>query len=369
MSADAPLPVFEQLRLPDTGVARDAYAYVAGATPDFVLHHSVRSYVFARAHAQNQGLHASTDYDDELLFLSCVLHDIGVSEEGNGDQRFEVDGADTAAAFLREHGVEERRIAIAWDAIALHTSEGIAARKGTVVALAQAGIGTDILGVRREDLPPGLADEVHALLPRMDLGYALSDAIVVQALAKPHKASPLSFPGSLLRHHLPFGAFPDWYELLAAAGWGDKPVGVSARRRAETPEQVGAMFMEYLEAGDIEGMLSLYEPNAHFAPTPGTHLVGTAPIRKGLQELIDTGARLELELRDIRQVDDIALVSNTATLTGVGSEPVVSTTTEILRRQPDGGWAHMVDDPFFGHRRPGGDAASAPGTVDVEGLA
>ncbi|MGW8782421.1 hypothetical protein ACWGNM_30770 [Streptomyces sp. NPDC055796] len=42
MSADAPLPVFEQLRLPDTGVARDAYAYVAGATPDFVLHHSVR---------------------------------------------------------------------------------------------------------------------------------------------------------------------------------------------------------------------------------------------------------------------------------------------------------------------------------------
>ncbi|MFB7266998.1 DUF4440 domain-containing protein, partial [Streptomyces nojiriensis] len=66
------------------------------------------------------------------------------------------------------------------------------------------------------------------------------------------------------------------------------------------------------------------------------------------QQLIDTGARLKLELRDIRRVDDIALVSNTATLTGVGPGPVVSTTTEILRRQPDGGWAHVVDDPFFG---------------------
>ncbi|MEU4930688.1 nuclear transport factor 2 family protein [Streptomyces yokosukanensis] len=347
MTTDAPLSVFEQLDLPDTSLNRDAYAHVAQATPAFVLHHSVRSYVFARAHAQNRGLVAGTDYDDELLFLGCVLHDIGLSEEGNGDQRFEVDGADTAAAFLRERGVEERRIAIVWDAIALHTSEGIASRKDTEVALAQAGIGTDIIGVQRESLPTGLADEVHALLPRLDLGYALSDAIVTQAEAKPHKAPPTTFPGQLLSHHLPYGAQPGWYDLLAAAGWGDNPVGVTARRRAQTPQQVGTLFMEYLEAGDIEGLVSLHEPNAHFVPTPETHVVGAAAIREALRQLIDSGARLKLELRDIREVDDIALVSNTATLTGVGPQPTVSTTTEILRRQPDGGWVHVVDDPFF----------------------
>ncbi|MFF5537193.1 nuclear transport factor 2 family protein [Streptomyces cinerochromogenes] len=289
---------------------------------------------------------AGTDYDDELLFTACVLHDIGLSEEGNGDQRFEVDGADTAAAFLREHGVEERRIAIARDAIALHTSDGIAPRKGTVVALAQAGIGTDILGVRRESLPPGLADHVHALLRRQDLGYALSDALITQAKAKPHKASPLTFPGELLRRHLPYGAQPDWYDLLAAAGWGDKPVGATARRRAETPQQVGTLFMEYLEAGDIDGLLSLYEPNGPFVPAPGTHLVGTDAIRPALQQMIDSGSRLKLEPRDIRQVDDVALVTNTATLTRVGQEPVVSVTTGILRRRPDGGWVHVVDAPF-----------------------
>jgi HD superfamily phosphodiesterase len=48
-----------------------------------------------------------------LLFFSCILHDIGLSKEGNGDQRFEVDGADTAATFLREHGVEDSRVEIA----------------------------------------------------------------------------------------------------------------------------------------------------------------------------------------------------------------------------------------------------------------
>ncbi|MDT0462180.1 SgcJ/EcaC family oxidoreductase [Streptomyces gibsoniae] len=347
MTTDAPLAVFEQLGLPDTSLARDAYAYAERATPPFVFHHSIRSHVFARAHARNQGLRAGTDYDDELLFVSCVLHDIGLSEEGNGDQRFEVDGADTAAAFLRERGVDERRIAIAWDAIALHTSDGIAPRKGTEVALAQAGIGTDILGAQRASLPAGLADEVHALLPRQDLAYALSDAIVTQARTKPHKASPLTFPGDLLRRHLPYGAHPSWYDLIAAAGWGDRPVGVTARRRAETPQQVGTLFMEYLEAGDIEGLVSLYEPDAHFVPTPGTHLVGTDAIRGALQQMIDSGARLELELREIRQAGDVALVSNRATLTGAGPEPVVSTTTEILRRRPDGGWVHVVDDPFF----------------------
>ncbi|MER6377036.1 damage-inducible protein [Streptomyces mirabilis] len=224
----------------------------------------MRSFVLARAHAWKQGLRAGADYDDELLFAICLLHDVGLSEEGNGDQRFEVDGADVAAAFLREHGVDEARVAVAWDAIALHTSDGIAWRKGTLVALAQAGIATDILGADRESLPVGLADEVHALLPRLDLASALSDAILAQATAKPQKASPLSFPGELLRRHLPYGAYPSWYDLLAQAGWGDKPVGLTARRRAETPQQVGALFMEYLEAGDVEGLVSLYEPSAHF---------------------------------------------------------------------------------------------------------
>ncbi|MFK0112297.1 SgcJ/EcaC family oxidoreductase [Streptomyces sp. NPDC091217] len=347
MTTDTRPSIFKRLGLPDTSLAQDAYAHVERLTPTFLLHHSVRSYVFARAHAQNKGLRAGTDYDDELLFLSCVLHDIGLSEEGNGDHRFEVDGADAAAAFLRERGVEERRIAIAWDAIALHTSDGIAERKGTEVALAQAGIGTDILGVQRESLPSGLADDVHALLPRQDLGYALSDAILTQARTKPQKASPMTFPGDLLRRHLPYGAYPGWYDLLAAAGWGDKPVGATARRRAETPQQVATLFMEYLEAGDVEGLVSLYEPNAHFVPAPGTHLEGTDAIRAAMQQMVDSGARLKLELRDIRQVDDVALVSNHATLTGAGPEPVISTTTEILRRQPDGGWVHVVDDPFF----------------------
>jgi hypothetical protein len=95
------------------------------------------------------------------------------------------------------------------------------------VALSHAGIGTDVLGAERDKLPPGLAKRVHALLPRADLGYALTDAILVQLKDKPHKAIPLTFPGELLRHHLPHGAYPTWYELIAASGWGDEPASSS----------------------------------------------------------------------------------------------------------------------------------------------
>jgi ketosteroid isomerase-like protein len=139
-------------------------------------------------------------------------------------------------------------------------------------------------------------------------------------------------------------------QSASLAGWGDKLIGAGARRHAETPEQVATLFVEYLETGDLDGLVSLYEPGAHFDPAPGTHLVGTAAIRKALQQLIDSGARLKPEPRATRRVDDLALVSNTATLTEATPDgnPVISMTTEILRRQPDGGWVHVVDDPFFG---------------------
>jgi ketosteroid isomerase-like protein len=345
---DAAPAFFVQLNLPDTDIARKSYAYAKRATPEFILNHSIRSYVFARAHAARRGLRPGTDYDDELVFLSCILHGIGLGEQGNGEQRFEIDGADTAAAFLRQHGVEERRVAIAWDAIALHTSPGIANRKAAEVALTRAGFLIDVIGADREELPAGLAEELHAVLPRADLAYALSDAVLAQATDKPQKANPLTFAGVLLRHHLPYGAYPGWYDLIGTAGWGDKPVGAPTRRRAETPEQVATLFMEYLEMGDLDGLVSLYEPNAHFVAAPGLLLVGTVAIRQALQRMIDSGARLRLEPRNIRRVEDLALVSNIVTETTPDAKPIIYTTTEILRRQPDGGWVHILDDPFFG---------------------
>ncbi|GHF44279.1 hypothetical protein GCM10010218_27000 [Streptomyces mashuensis] len=223
--AAALLPAaYDAFGLPRTELTARALRYAEETEPAVVFRHSVRSYLFARALGDHDGLRPGVDYDDELVFVSCVLHDLGLSEAGNGGGRFEVDGADLAARFLREQGVGAEAMAVVWDAIALHTSEGIAPRKGPEVALAHAGISADILGIGKELLPTGFADRVHAAFPRENLAYALSDIVVRQALANPAKAGPLGFPGQVLRHHVPEGTLPGWYDLIAAAGWGDRPL-------------------------------------------------------------------------------------------------------------------------------------------------
>jgi HD superfamily phosphodiesterase len=91
-----------------------------------VFNHSVRSYLFGGLLAAQKGLRPGADYDSETLFLGCVLHDLGTTSAAPGKQRFEVEGADLAAALLTEHGCERAVVDAVWQAIALHTSFGIA---------------------------------------------------------------------------------------------------------------------------------------------------------------------------------------------------------------------------------------------------
>jgi hypothetical protein len=222
MTVHAGLPP-SGLDLPASDIACAAKQFVFDVSPALVANHSVRSYLFARELAAANGLQRDVDYDDELVFLSCVLHDLGVTEYANGDQRFEVDGADAAARFLRDRGVREDRVITVWQAIALHTSVGLAHRFGSVHAVAHLGIGTDIVGTDKEILPPGFADRVHASWPRHDLGYALAELIARQVDANPAKGNPLTFPGHL--HQLVYPTTPavTWFDVVRTAGWNDRP--------------------------------------------------------------------------------------------------------------------------------------------------
>lgn len=210
----------EQFGLPDSEVATAARILVHDVSPDFIYNHAIRSYLFARELSAATGL--PTDHDDELLFLACTLHDLGATEYANTDQRFEVDGADAAAHFLRSQDFDATRIETAWTAIALHTSVGLAHRFGPIPAAAHVGISTDILGAMRHALPEGYAERVHAAWPRYDLGYALTEIIARQAERNPAKAPPLSFPAHVRELLSPASASVTWIDLIEAAGWSDR---------------------------------------------------------------------------------------------------------------------------------------------------
>jgi HD domain len=214
------------MELPDSDIACAAKQFVFDVSPTFVAHHSLRSYLFARELASAKGLKRDVDYDDELVFLSCILHDLGATDYGNGDQRFEVDGADAAARFLQDHGVDETRISTVWQAIALHTSIGLAHKFGAEQAITQMGIGTDIVGTDRHLLPRGFADRVHASWPRYDLGYALAELIANQVEANPEKGPPMTFPHHLHQLMYPMRPQVTWFDVVGAAGWNDQPTTV-----------------------------------------------------------------------------------------------------------------------------------------------
>jgi hypothetical protein len=217
----------EQFGLPDSPVAIAARRLAYAVSPEFVYNHAVRSYVFARELSALDGTPDTPD--DELLFLICVLHDLGATEHANTDQRFEVDGADAAARFLTEQGVDAARVETAWTAIALHTSVGLAHRFGPLATLAHMGIGTDIVGTFRQLLPDGFATRVHAAWPRQDLGYALAAVIAEQAQRNPAKAPPMTFPAHFYQLMYPDQPAATWFDVVDAAGWNDRPVAVRSQ--------------------------------------------------------------------------------------------------------------------------------------------
>ncbi|MGA4837895.1 HD domain-containing protein [Streptomyces sp. G45] len=205
------------LPFPDSHVAVAARDFVRSTGHPALFHHCMRTYLYARLIGERDGLLPDRDYDDELLFLGSVLHDVGLTADGDREQRFEVDGADLAAAFLVGQGQPAERVEVVWDAIALHTSEGIASRKRPEIALVSAGTRLDIAG-SAADLPPGYADRVHAVLPRLHAAAVLGDAIVEQARARPAKAPLFTLPGELFRQRTG-GTWPTWEQ--ATAGWRD----------------------------------------------------------------------------------------------------------------------------------------------------
>ncbi|CAL9488119.1 hypothetical protein SUDANB121_03195 [Nocardiopsis dassonvillei] len=225
------MDTYGDLPFPRTGLALDALRLARETEAPAIFNHSMRTYLYGRFLGEHRGLRPDHDYDDELLFLGCVLHDIGLTPHGDLGGRFDIDGADTAAAFLHDRGVEADRVEVVWDAVALHLCFEVAVRKRPEIALVSLGAGYD-LGREGPALPEGEADRIHAVLPRLRASAVLFDTVVDQAIADPRKAPPFSLPGEFLRQHTG-GRWPTWRELMSEeSGWDDYAA-------ADGPEQDG----------------------------------------------------------------------------------------------------------------------------------
>lgn len=189
--------------VPPTPLCRKALQLAAQTLTPALFNHSLRVFVFAKWLAEKEGSRLIQNaHSLDLLFVACICHDFGATDEHDGHERFEVCGADAAVNFLKSHDVEEAGCHQAWVGIALHTSPGIAERIDEFTRLVRLGVLIDFRQRTRDQLD---ANEYYANIvaeiPRLEIEKQLGDAVVAQAVRNPDKAPAASWPGVLLRSH------------------------------------------------------------------------------------------------------------------------------------------------------------------------
>lgn len=189
------------LALPSARWAEEGLALVRETESQGVIDHSIRTFLYARLVAKAEGLTKDATYHEDLVYAACLLHDLGIGSLAKGATRFEVEGADFAAALLTRHGMPANEVDAVWEAITLHSSHGIADRIdhfGHVTYLTYRGVFVDASS-NTAGLDEDGVRQIQTSLPRPANDRSIVDAIADHAELSPAAAPPHTIGADLLR--------------------------------------------------------------------------------------------------------------------------------------------------------------------------
>ena len=125
---------------------------------------------------------------------------------------------------------------------------------------------------------------------------------------------------------------------------------VERRASTATPEQVLETIVRGINSGDLESLMPLYESEAAFVTEPGSLAHGPSGVREALTGFISMNGELDLEVTRVLEADDLDLVIGVWSFNGTGpdGEPVelAARNADVLRRQNDGTWRFVIDNPW-----------------------
>lgn len=116
-----------------------------------------------------------------------------------------------------------------------------------------------------------------------------------------------------------------------------------------TPQETHRLWERKFNAGDVDGVLELYEKDAALVGQPGQQVHGIDAVRETIQMFIGMDAQFILQDATVVESGDVALVMSpwTATATGPdGQMDMAATTSDVLVRGSDGGWRFKIDNPW-----------------------
>jgi uncharacterized protein (TIGR02246 family) len=120
--------------------------------------------------------------------------------------------------------------------------------------------------------------------------------------------------------------------------------------RRETPETVLQSIVDGINTGDLDSLMTLYEPDAVFATQPGILTNGVPGIREALSNFVAAKGRLDLKVTRVLKGGDLALVTGVWSFVGTAPDgqplKLAAKSADVLRRQKDGTWRFVIDNPW-----------------------
>lgn len=138
----------EAICLPDSPAALRASEHSQQLSAAWLFNHCVRTYVWGALLAQVDRI----QFDQELLFVACALHDLGLTAthscRESGCECFAVEGARAAQRFVTQLDWEAERSDRLAEAISLHLNVRVGLEQGAEAHLLHEGAALDVIGAR-----------------------------------------------------------------------------------------------------------------------------------------------------------------------------------------------------------------------------
>lgn len=116
---------------------------------------------------------------------------------------------------------------------------------------------------------------------------------------------------------------------------------------AHQPREIADCVGAYLQAGDLDGIASMFHPDCQiFFPPNQPPRTGIAGARDAFQAFLDLRPKIKSEVTSEVIVGDIALVqANWCVVAPNGAIMAEGQSTEVAKRLDNGGWGYLIDCP------------------------
>jgi hypothetical protein len=193
-----------EVRVPDSAAAVEAERLARAASSPMLYGHALRSYFYAALLAAADGM----DYDQELLYVGCVLHDLGLTPSFDHPVRaFECVSADACAELVERHDWALARRYRLHRAVVLHMAPTLPPAEENEVLLLEAGVACDVTGTRSQELDDQAIQELLTRYPRAGFKRDFPQLLRSEAARKPLTHTALLLRG--LEERIATAPFPE----------------------------------------------------------------------------------------------------------------------------------------------------------------